>query len=107
MNSLLDPKRIERQNLIGLTAAHQNASPLQQPDRFLMGDRTAIRATYESTCAELMSEYFPSEHAQLESDWNDQAVPNWAQHVNTLDEWLAPYVNERTLPPGASPEGWA
>lgn len=103
---LLDPTRVEYRHVIGSQGAHAHASPIRQSDRFMMGDRAAMRAAYESTCAELMSELFPAEHAQMSSDWDEKPEPEWTEHVRSVDAWLDPYVTSGELPPGASVHGW-
>lgn len=102
----LEPSRIDRRMIVGTSGPREHVSPMPQPDRFMMGDRTRLRQEYESSCAELMAEFFPLEHAQLYHDWEACDEPDWAAHVEALDDWLTLYVVEGTLPPGASAQGW-
>jgi hypothetical protein len=102
----MNPARVEYRFLIGQPGAQEHVTPVVQPDRFLIGDRAATQAVYESTCADLMVEYFPDEHARLYRDLDQLDEPEWNEHVRALDDWLTPYVVEGSLPPGASAQGW-
>ena len=106
VKGVLDADRVEYRYIVGGGGPRVNSSPFPGLDRFMIGDRAALHAAYEATCASLMREFFPREHAQLMRDWDEQSEPNWDEFAGEVRAWADTYVASGSPPPGASGQGW-
>lgn len=106
LRRVLDTKRVQYRYLTSGEGPHVNRSPMPSLDRMMLGDREALRAAYEATCAGFMDELFPVQHARLLRDWDDRPEPDWGESAREVREWAASFAGERRMPPGASDQGW-
>ncbi len=71
-------------------------------DRFAAFDGEELRATYDESCAELMKELFPEEHAAwtAREALRDGGAVDWPTHLARVEAWVARAIESHA--PGAA-----